>query len=380
MRRGLALTAAMALVMAGTALAEGLTTPPSGDNQKASVTQYVGLVKVTIDYSSPKVHNPYTKEDRHGKIYGALVPYGLKKNDEGYGNCQECPWRVGANENTVFTVSDDVKVEGKPLAAGSYGLFMIPGESEWTVIFSKDHDNWGHFWYDPANDALRVTVKPARSEYHEWLAFDFPVRDTDNATVAMRWEDLQVPFRVSVDDVNELYIARMRSELRRSAGFQWQNYATAARFAVAHKIAPKDALEWATTAATPGFMGQENFVTLSTLAQAQEANGLAAESQKSWQKAINHPTATAIDLHQYARGLLTAGKKQEALAVWQLNAKTHPNEWPVNVGLARGLSANGRFKEALKFAKLALAQAPDEPNRKTLAAGIAKLEAGKDMN
>jgi tetratricopeptide (TPR) repeat protein len=87
-----------------------------------------------------------------------------------------------------------------------------------------------------------------------------------------------------------------------------------------------------------------------------------------------------MDLHQYGRSLLQQGKKDEALAIFELNAKRHPNEWPVNVGLARGNSAVGRYQEALKYAKLALAQAPDDGNRGVLKAGIAKLEQGKDMN
>jgi tetratricopeptide (TPR) repeat protein len=74
------------------------------------------------------------------------------------------------------------------------------------------------------------------------------------------------------------------------------------------------------------------------------------------------------------------GKKEQALAVFELNAKKHPNEWPVNVGLARGYSSVGRYKDALKYAKLAVAQAPDDTNKKNLQQGIAKLEQGKDMN
>ena len=74
------------------------------------------------------------------------------------------------------------------------------------------------------------------------------------------------------------------------------------------------------------------------------------------------------------------GNKAEAIRVWQLNAKNHPNEWPVNVGLMRAYSAEGKYKDALKYAKLALAQAPDDGNKKNLEASIKKLEEGKDVN
>src|SRR5215831_20303350 len=132
--------------------AQGITFPPSGDNPRSTVTQGIGPVKVTIDYSSPRVVRG--KNDRKGKIWGELVPYGM--TDLGFNGCKECPYRGGANENTVFTVSHDVKVEGQPLPAGRYGLHFIPGESEWTVIFSKDADSWGSFLYDSKNDALRI--------------------------------------------------------------------------------------------------------------------------------------------------------------------------------------------------------------------------------
>ncbi len=358
---------------------QGLTIPPNGDNQHATVSQNIGLVKITIDYNSPKVHNPFSKEDRRGKIWGTLVPYGPQKS-LGYGNCTECPWRVGANENTTFTTSHDIQIQGQTLKAGTYGLHMIPEQDMWTVIFSNDAANWGSFFYDPSHDALRVKAKPEKSEYHEWLTFEFPERQTDQATVALKWEDLQLPMKITVPNLNEYYVAQMRRELQNAAGFDPQNYDAAAQFAITNKIALKDALQWAQIAAKNVFPGREDFNTLSTLADAQDANGMAAEAAKTRDRAMNHPTASALQLHTYARQLLAKGKKEEALKVWELNAKRHPNEWPVNVGLARGYSAVGRYKDALKYAKLAEAQAPDENNKKNLQTGIAKLEAGKDMN
>ncbi|HYS54704.1 MAG TPA: DUF2911 domain-containing protein [Thermoanaerobaculia bacterium] len=366
-----------AVVLATVAGAQtSISLPPDGENQHATVTQYLGLVKVSIDYHSPKVHNPRGGEDRRGKIYGTLVPYGLQKS-LGYGTCTECPWRVGANENTTFTTSNDVLIEGQPLAAGSYGLHMIPGQDDWTIIFSKNSTSWGSFFYNPADDALRVNVKPAKSEYHEYLTFEFPERKLDRATALMRWEDLQVPFTISVDNIATVYLNTIRNELHNSPGFGWQNWNAAARYALQNKD-PKDALEWSKTASGIAFPGQENFNTLITLADAQAANNMEADAAKTREKAL--AMGNAADVHQYARLLLQQGKKQDAFNVFQLNARKHPNEWPVNVGLARGNSAVGNYKEALKYAKLALAQAPDENNKKSLQTGIEKLEQGKDMN
>ncbi len=254
---------------------------------------------------------------------------------------------------------------------------MIPGQDDWTIIFSKNSTSWGSFFYDPADDALRVKVKPAKSEYHEYLTYEFPQRKLDQATAMMRWEDLQVPFTISVSNIANLYLNTVRNELKNAQGFSWENYAAASHYALQNKD-PKDALQWAKVAATPVFPGVENFTTLIALADAQTANNMEADAARTREKAM--AMGTSLELHQYGRQLLQEGKKQEAFAVWQTNAKKHPNEWPVNVGLARGNSAVGNYKEALKYAKLALAQAPDENNKKNLQTGIEKLEQGKDMN
>jgi tetratricopeptide (TPR) repeat protein len=370
------IASAIALLLVPAAFAQEITLPPSGGNQRSHVSQSIGLVTVSVDYSSP--HVVRDGKDRRGHIWGELVPYGL--TNLGFGTCTECPWRAGANENTVFTTSHDIKVEGQPLPAGSYGLSMIAAANDdWTVIFSKNSTSWGSFYYDPKDDALRVKVKPSKSEYNEYLTYEFTDREQERATVAMRWEELQVPLHLSVDNMADLYMASIRNELRNSKGFSPQAWVEGAQYALlnGHNA---DALEFAQTAVNGTFIGQENFNTLSTLAMAQEANGKTAEARATREKAFAHPTATATDLHQYARQQLAKGDKTEALRVWELNAKLHPNQWPVNVGLARGYSAVGRYKDALKYAKLALAQAPDGINKHMLEDAVKALEAGKDMN
>jgi hypothetical protein len=378
MKRNLIIATMVSTLLAGSAVAQGISTPPPGDNQRSSVTQYIGgVVKVTVDYNSPDVHAP-NGEDRRGKIWGTLVPYGAP--DQQFGTCTECPWRAGANENTVFTVSHDVKIEGQPLPAGSYGFHIEPvKDGDWTVIFSKNSTSWGSFYYDPQEDALRVKAKPSPAEYNEFLTYEFTDRRPNKATVALKWEDIQLPLTITVDNIADVHLAKIRAELRNSNGFTWQNWVQAAQYALSVQR-PNDALEFADAAVNRQFIGQENFQTLQTLAQAQEAAGKTADAKVTRDKALNHRTAGPVEIHQYARQLQLQGKKEEALRVWELNAKRYPNEWPVHVGLARGLSAAGRYKEALKHAKLALAQAPDDINKKSLTDAIAKLEAGKDMN
>jgi len=122
-----------------------LAIPPNGDAERAEVSQWIGPVKISIAYHSPRVHNPATN-DRTGHIWGELVHYGFV--DEGFGPTQSAPWRAGANESTTITLSDDVKVDGKDLKAGTYALFLDlekTGPSFW--IFSR-HQGWGSFQYD----------------------------------------------------------------------------------------------------------------------------------------------------------------------------------------------------------------------------------------
>ncbi len=376
--RILALASALALLTAGTARAQNITLPPGGANQKASVSQWIGLVEVNVTYNSPDVTAP-NGDDRTGKIWGQLVPYGMA--NLGFGTCgAECPWRVGANENTVFTVSHDVEIEGQALAAGSYGIHMIPGEKEWTVVFSNNSTSWGSFFYTADEDALRVTVTPEKSAYTHWLSFEFIDRQPAEATVALRWENLQVPWTISVPNVNELYVDKIREELRDSPGFSHLSWAAAANFCIQNNIHLDEALTWAQAAVSAPFIGQEDFATLTTLALAQAANGKGEESTATVLKAAGHPTANANGIHQMGRQLIAQGQKQLALQVFQTSYDRFEGAWPTNVGMARGYSALGQFDKALDHARKALDQAPGEPNRQNIAGLIKKLEEGKDIN
>jgi hypothetical protein len=366
----------LAISLSGSLFAQfpGLTLPPSGNNQKASVTQFIGPVKITIDYSSPAVHGPDGK-DRRGQIWGKLVPYGM--TDLGFMGGKLSPWRGGANENTVFAVSDPVSIEGQPLAAGQYGLHLIAGQDEWTVIFSKNSSAWGSFFYDDSQDALRVKVKPAKHEYREWLTYEFTTRRPAEATAELQWEEVAVPFNIKVDNINEIYVTKLRQELTGAAGFNAQAYDAAAQFCVKAGVHLDDALNWAELALNSPFVGQTNFDTLSTKALVLSKMGRDADAQTIMQTAVHHPTATVIQIHQYGRQLLTAKKNQEALEIFKLNAERNGEAWPVNVGLARGYMAVGDLKKAAEYAQKAVTQAPDPVNKKNLEAMAQTLAAGK---
>jgi hypothetical protein len=372
----LRLVLTFALVIPAGAQVPGLTTPPSGNNQKATVTQGIGPVRVSIDYSSPAVHGPDGK-DRRGQIWGKLVPYGL--TDLGFGLGKPAPWRAGANENTVFTASSDVSIEGHRLAAGRYGLHMIAGPEEWTLVFSKDSNAWGSFFYNPANDVLRVTVKPHPHEYREYLTYEFPVRKPAEAVAELQWEELAVPWTIKVENINDLYISKMQENLSNVPGFGWRGWVAASQFCVANNTHLEQALEWAEIAVSKQFIGEANFTTLTNKAIVLDKLGRKDEAEKTMQMAIHHRSASPLDLHQYGRKLISEKKEKQALEIFQLNYQVNGDTWPTHVGLARGYAATGDAKQALEHAKKALTQAPDDLNRQSLTAMVAALEAGKPI-
>ncbi len=359
-----------------TSFAQGkLTQPPSGSNQKASVTQYIGLVKITIDYNSPNVTSPQG-EDRTGKIWGKLVPYGLA--DLGFGPAGLRPWRSGANENTTLTFSHDVTIEGQKLAAGTYGFHTIPGEAEWTLIFSKNSTAWGSYFYKESEDALRVKVKSQPAEFHQWLSYEFSERRPDRATVALVWEKLKVPFTITIPNIGQYYVDQMSRELQNEQGFVSENWAAAANYCLQNNINLDQATQWAEYAISAPFVGEKKFATLSTKAQILAKLGKAKEATDLMTQAL--PMGNMQEVHGYGRQLLTQKRTQEALDVFNMNAKKNPDVFTTNMGLARGYSGVGDYKQALKYAKKALAQAPDPQNKSFVEEGIKKLEAGKDIN
>ena len=362
------------------ALRAQLTLPPSGDNQQSSVTQWMGPVEVEIRYSSPDVHGP-NGEDRTGHIWGELVPYGLANLQFGYSTeSNPSPWRGGANMNTTIRFSHDVLVEGKRLAAGTYGLHFIPEKDEWTIIFSSNSTAWGSFFYNPKEDVLRVTTKPAANTYTEWLTYTFTDREPDACTAELMWELLRVPMHIKVPDIVQVYIAQFRKELQSDIGFGFQAWVDAANYCVANKTNLDEALTWANYAIEEPFFGRKNFATLSCKANVLAAMGKFTQSDSIMLVAIKDPSAAPLDVHYYARGLQAQQKQAEALAVYKINYDKYPNLPVTNLGLARGYSATGDYKAALKYAKAALALNPDPQVKQTLEQAIKSLEAGKDFN
>ncbi len=195
---------------------------PAG-SPAATIKQRVGLTDVEVIYSRPSV--------KGRKIFGDLVKFGEI-------------WRTGANSNTKITFSDAVKFGDKDIAAGTYALFTIPGENEWTVTLSTDTKQWGAGGYKKETEAARITVKPvALAATVESFQISFDDLATGSATLLLEWEKTRVPVKLGfatgakVDATIEKALASGKDL---PGGF----YAGAATFYFENGKDPKKALEW----------------------------------------------------------------------------------------------------------------------------------------
>jgi hypothetical protein len=320
-------------------------------SQHGETTQTIGISSVSISYSRPLAG---TRE-----VWGKTVPYGKV-------------WRAGANENSTITFSDDVSVEGKPLAAGTYGLHMIPDKDQWTIIFSKNSTSWGSFSYDEKEDALRVTVKPATDQTFDTLTYTFDDVKPDSAVATLRWEKIAVPFRVSVD-VKAVTLKSVRNQLRSVGGFTWAGYDEAANWCLDNNYNLEEALKWEDTS----IQNEDRFENLETKSRILDAMGKKDEAAKTLSAAF--AKANATQLYVYARGLQRAGDTKRAFELYPQVAKKDPNHWLSHLAQARLASHSGDYASASKEMKLAIAGAP-EANKPFLEPMLAKLETKADIN
>jgi tetratricopeptide (TPR) repeat protein len=320
-------------------------------SQHAVITQRIGITDITINYHRPLVNGR--------KVWGDLVPYGQV-------------WRAGANENTTIAFSDPVTIEGQPLDKGVYGLHMIPGENEWTVIFSHAATSWGSFTYKQAEDALRVTVKPQPADMHNALTYDFDKLTPTSAVVELEWEKVAVPFKVDVE-VNKIVEASLNRQLRGLAQYTWEGWDDAANYLLAQKTDLDEALKYE----DQSIEVEKRFDNLLTKSNILEALNRKDEADTTRKQAL--ALANPLQLHIYARGLQAQKHQDEAFAIFRDNARKHPEQWFVHSGLARIYSSQGKFDDAVKEMNLALAGAPD--GQKTYVESLVKrLQSKQDIN
>lgn len=195
------------------------------ESQRQSVSQTIGDTTVTIVYHRPNV--------KAREVWGNLVPY-----DE--------VWRTGANENTTFETTNDLKINGKILPKGKYGLHTIPTKGEWTIIFNKVNNEWGSFKYDAKQDALRVTAKPINAAFQETMSLGFENAKPTMADVVIAWDKLKIPFTIDVGDVNGRTLEEVRRQVAAAKADDFRTPAQGASWILNSKMNLNydEALKW----------------------------------------------------------------------------------------------------------------------------------------
>ncbi|MFM9903768.1 MAG: DUF2911 domain-containing protein [Pyrinomonadaceae bacterium] len=225
------------LISSVTLVSAQIRPPVPRPSQKASLMQTIGSTDVTITYSRPAVKGRKVYGDWPTAVAGEAT---LDNQNERPKDAVLVPWghvwRTGANEATLFTVTDDVLINGQPLSAGKYSLHSIPGKDDWTFIFNKDDGQWGSFTYDAKKDALRVKAKPAWvADSQELLSYTAdPVTDT-TATFKVSWEKLRVGFNVEVKDVVAATIGHLKAYVAAAKADDAGPRISAANYAKANK-------------------------------------------------------------------------------------------------------------------------------------------------
>ena len=305
----------------------------------ATVGQTIGITDVNITYHRPAVNKR--------KIYGGLVPYGVL-------------WRAGANQNSTISFSTPVKVEGQTLPAGTYGLFMIPGQTQWTVVFSKFTDDWGTYNYDQSEDAARVTVTPlAMADSQERMAFVFDDLTNNSATAALRWEKLRVPFKIEVD-VPATVRANIKKELRGGKHWNGDAWAAAARFELRNGDVDT-ALKYADTAVALGNTTNALRTKAAVLEKKGDTKG-AAELRARAAQNYNEGETLIFGVSP----LIEAKKYDEAIAFLNNFIASHPNSpetWRAYTSLGEIYARKGDQANAKANFDKAMAAARQESER-----------------
>lgn len=189
----------------------------------ATVSQSVGLAKVTIDYSRPSA--------KGRRIFGDLVPFGKV-------------WRTGANKITTIKFDDEILINGAPMKAGSYGLYTVPGRSEWKIILNRDDKQWGAYDYDEKKDVISFMVQPLKLDYYqEQMEIEFDEFTPNSAFVFIKWEDTGVRFKLE-QNVDAKIMAEIKEKTSKPDA-TIDTYFTAADYYYQKGINLDQALTWA---------------------------------------------------------------------------------------------------------------------------------------
>lgn len=349
-----------------------LDIPGDGGNVKASVTEVVGITSITVNYSRPAV------KGREGKIWGGIVA-----DDFGTFNfltsSMSSPWRAGANEATTISFEHDVEVEGQHLKAGTYALFMAMQSDKATLIFSKQVEAWGSFYYKEEDDVLRIEVETSALENSvERLKYEFIEHHENYCILALQWEKRSVPFKIEVD-VDDIVLNRIREQLISSKGFVSGNLLQASRYFFLKNSHLEEALSWAKKAVDGKPFGQTSYVTYQNLAMGYEKLNQLEKADSIMTIALRNEN-NLQRYNSYNRECIKKGRRKRAIEIMTIAKTEFGDVYQVNNGLSYAYSAEGLYDKALEHANIALTQATSEQSKSKVKENIAKLESGTDIN
>ena len=255
-------------------------------------------------------------------------------------------------QNTIITFSDDVKIEGKDLAAGAYGLHMaIYEDGKATVIFSKNTSSWGSYYYDKAEDALRVDVISEETAATELLTYDAVGMDNNSAILAIKWEKKMIPFKVEFD-VTNVVLSKMRDDLRSTAGFGWQGLNQAANFCVRNQINQEEALTWVDRS----IANNKNFNNMATKSALLKQMGKTEEATKMEAELV--AVASMGELNNLGHQKLGQKDYDAAIKYFSLNTKRNPKNANCWDSLGEAYKTKGDKNNAIKSFKKSLSLDP----------------------
>jgi len=312
------------------------------------VSRTIGLTAVAVDYHAPAV--------RGREIFGEMIPFGVV-------------WRAGANGTTKISFSDDVTVEGQPLAAGDYGLHMIPGAERWTVIFNTVSDSWGSYSYDSALDALRVDVSSKTVAHGESLAYRFYDVGAEEATLALHWGETLVPLTVAVDVVSAVLKpvreAALANDDRPGADFWFQ----AGDYGRDHGVDIAETMDWADRSIAV----QRSFDNLWLRSELLGDRGDASAAAEAREAALQ--LADLNSLQGLAYRYMLREDMTNAAVVFEMVLSMEPTNWWPYLQMGKVKRSLGDDAGAITALRAALNKSPDPVTRSEIEATLADLGA-----
>lgn len=245
--------------------------PPASSAQ--TITQGLGISKATLTYSRPNMNGR--------KIFGGLVPLGEV-------------WRTGANTVTALSTETDLQIAGHNLPAGTYGILSIPGENEWTIIFSSNSKQWGAYSYKQEEDVFRFTVKPERlSNALETFTIGFSDVGPEKAVFNIAWENTKVSFPIGYNQSKDI----MASIDEAMAGTGNKPYFAAAQYYYNNGHDINKAVSWINEAAKSSEAPHILYWQARILLKSGDKSGAAAAAQKGVEAATKANNSEYVTLN-----------------------------------------------------------------------------------